>query len=158
MPIAFAFVLVAGMLLGSLLNRNRQVSNVLLPLNKSKYSKVDDIIDYIQYNYVDTVEVTELETTAIKEMLKDLDPHSVYITADEFHAANDELLGSFEGIGISFRIERDTITVINPIPGGPSEKVGLMAGDRIVMIDDTLVAGIGVPHQYICMSVLQIFF
>jgi len=147
LPIAFALVLIVGMLLGSLLNRNKQVSDVFLPLNTSNYSKVDDIIDYIDFNYVDTVRITELETVAVKEMLKELDPHSVYISSDEFHAANDDLLGSFEGIGISFRIEKDTITVINPIPGGPSEKVGLMAGDRIVRIDDTLVAGIGVTNN-----------
>ncbi len=79
-----------------------------------------------------------MESDAIKGMLEVLDPHSSYISAAEFHEVNDPLLGSFEGIGISFRIEKDTITVINPISGGPSEKVGLMAGDRIVNIDDSL--------------------
>ncbi len=146
LPIAFSLVLVAGVYLGAVLTRNN-TENVMLQLNASGSGKVDDIIGYVEENYVDSVNPTELETTAIKEMLKDLDPHSVYITADEFHNANDELLGSFEGIGISFRIERDTITVINPIPGGPSEKVGLMAGDRIVKIDDTLVAGVGVTNN-----------
>ena len=146
LPIAFSLVLIAGIYLGVLLTRNGS-ENVTLQLNTSGEGKVDDIISYIEQNYVDTVDHTKLETTAIKEMLKDLDPHSVYITADEFHNTNDELFGSFEGIGISFRIERDTITVINPIPGGPSEKVGLMAGDRIVLIDDTLVAGVGVTNN-----------
>jgi carboxyl-terminal processing protease len=147
LPIAFSVVLIAGMLLGSLLNRNNPVHHIISPNNKSNYGKVDDIIDYIEYNYVDTVKPTDLETTAIKEMLKELDPHSQYITVEEFHAVNDDLLGSFEGIGISFRIEKDTITVISPIPGGPSEKVGLMAGDRIVKIEDTLVAGTGITNN-----------
>ncbi|RLD41831.1 MAG: hypothetical protein DRI88_12220 [Bacteroidetes bacterium] len=146
LPIAFSLVLVAGVYLGTVLTRNNS-ENVMLQLNTSGSGKVDEIIGYIEQNYVDTVNYVALETTAIKEMMKDLDPHSVYITADEFHSTNDDLLGSFEGIGISFRIERDTITVINPIPGGPSEKVGLMAGDRIVMIDDTLVAGVGVTNN-----------
>ena len=147
LPIAFAVVLIAGMLLGSILNRNNPVHHIISPNNKSNYGKVDDIIDYIDQNYVDTVNSTDLETTAITEMLKELDPHSSYITVEEFHSVNDDLLGSFEGIGISFRIEKDTITVISPIPGGPSEKVGLMAGDRIVMIEDTLVAGIGITNN-----------
>jgi carboxyl-terminal processing protease len=147
LPIAFSIVLIAGIVLGSLLNRNNPIHHVISPPDRSNYGKVDDIIDYIEYNYVDTVKPTDLETTAIKEMLKELDPHSQYITVEEFHAVNDDLLGSFEGIGISFRIEKDTITVISPIPGGPSEKVGLMAGDRIVKIEDTLVAGTGITNN-----------
>lgn len=111
----------------------------MFPLGNSSYNKVDDIFNYIVSDYVDTVDLEEMETDAIKGMLEVLDPHSQYITSDEFNMVNDPLLGSFEGIGISFRIEKDTIMVINPIAGGPSEKVGLMAGDRIVKIDDTLV-------------------
>ena len=147
LPIAFSIVLIAGMLLGSLMNQNQVVNKSLFPLGNSSYSKMDDLLDYIDRNYVDTIEKSELETDAIKSMLEDLDPHSSYITAEEFHTVNDPLLGSFEGIGISFRIEKDTITVINPIPGGPSIKVGLMAGDRIVDIEDTLVAGIGIKNE-----------
>lgn len=137
LPIAFALVLIAGMWLGSLLNRNPSFGKALFPLSGSSYNKLDDIFNYIVNDYVDSVNLEEMETDAIKGMLEVLDPHSQYITAKEFHEVNDPLLGSFEGIGISFRIEKDTITVINPIAGGPSEKVGLMAGDRIVMIDDS---------------------
>jgi len=147
LPIAFSVVLIAGMLLGSLMNQKQVVNNSLFPIGNSSYSKMDDLLDYIDRNYVDTIEKSELETDAIKSMLEDLDPHSSYITAEEFHTVNDPLLGSFEGIGISFRIEKDTITVINPIPGGPSIKVGLMAGDRIVNIEDTLVAGVGIKNE-----------
>jgi carboxyl-terminal processing protease len=147
LPIAFAVVLIAGLMLGSLMNQQQVVNKSLFPLGGSSYSKMDDVLDYIDRNYVDTIDKSELETDAIKSMLEDLDPHSSYITAEEFHTVNDPLLGSFEGIGISFRIEKDTITVINPIPGGPSIKVGLMAGDRIVKINDTLVAGIGVKNE-----------
>ncbi len=143
LPIAFSLVLIAGIWLGSMLNQGGHSSEQsFFPIKKSTYHKVDDVFDYIVRDYVDTVDVDELESKAIKGMLERLDPHSQYISAKEFHTVNDPLLGSFEGIGISFRIEKDTITVINPIAGGPSEKVGLMAGDRIVRIEDTLVIGI----------------
>ena len=143
MPIAFASVLIIGMWLGSLLDSNNQMAGTF----NNSYNKLSDILDYIVQDYVDTVDIVDLETKAVRAMLKELDPHSIYITEAEFHDVNDPLLGSFEGIGISFRIEKDTITVINPIPGGPSEKVGLMAGDRIVKVDDTLVAGIGIKNN-----------
>ncbi len=142
LPIAFALVLITGILLGSLISgdNNDVFTNVLHKANNKK-CKVDNIIHYIDNNYVDSVKTTELQTDAIKGMLNDLDPHSAYITSNEFHEINDPLMGSFEGIGIQFRIEEDTIMVINTIPGGPSEKVGLMAGDRIVKINDTLEVG-----------------
>ncbi|HEY9113863.1 MAG TPA: S41 family peptidase [Bacteroidales bacterium] len=147
LPIAFALVLIAGMVIGSFLNRTQPIQNMLLPAGHSSSNKVQNIIDYIVTDYVDTVDITEMETDAIRGMLDDLDPHSSYISVEDFHEVNDPLMGSFEGIGIAFRIEKDSITVINTIPGGPSEKVGLMAGDRIVMIDDTLVAGIGINNN-----------
>lgn len=147
LPIAFSLVLIAGMWFGSLLVGNKQINNSLLPIGNNSYNKLGDVLEYIIQDYVDTVEHTGMETVAIRGMLKELDPHSNYITKEEFNDVNDPLLGSFEGIGISFRIEKDTITVINTIPGGPSEKVGLMAGDRIVKVDDTIIAGIGITNN-----------
>ncbi len=147
LPIAFSIVLIIGIWIGSLLVSNNQGAKSLLPLGSNKYNKTGDILDYIIQDYVDTVNRESLENDAIRGLLEELDPHSMYISREEFNEVNDPLLGSFEGIGISFRIQKDTITVINPIPGGPSEKVGLMAGDRIVMVDDTLVAGIGITNN-----------
>ncbi len=138
LPIAFAVVLVIGLWLGSILDTGHSQRNKIFPIGNSSYNKVNDIFDYIVRDYVDTVDMDAMESDAIKGMLEVLDPHSSYISSAEFHEVNDPLLGSFEGIGISFRIEKDTITVINPISKGPSEKVGLMAGDRIVNIDDSL--------------------
>lgn len=146
LPIVFAIVLIAGIMIGSYLNSDRSNSGNLIP-GYPKINKIDNILDYIEHDYVDSVNRADLEKDAINSMLEELDPHSSYITAEEFHQINDPLMGSFEGIGISFRIERDSITVINTIPGGPSEKVGLMAGDRIVMVDDTLIAGVGVTNN-----------
>lgn len=146
LPIAFSLVLIAGLWLGSNMNTNNNINNGILNINNHSYNKISDVIDFINEDYVDTVDIDNLQDIAIESLLKELDPHSIYITKEEFNSVNDPLLGSFEGIGISFRIEKDTITVINTIPGGPSEKVGLMAGDRIVMVDDSLIAGIGINN------------
>ena len=94
--------------------------------------------------YVDSVNLNDLTEKAIVEMLKNLDPHSVYISAKDVKEMNEPLNGNFEGIGIQFNILRDSIIVIEPIPGGPSEKVGLRAGDRIVKIDNEKVTGISI--------------
>lgn len=147
LPVAFSLVLIIGIWLGTQLGNSNNTSTQILNLGTNSYNKVGDILDYIVQDYVDTVDFTELENDAIVGMLEELDPHSMYISKEEFNQVNDPLMGSFEGIGISFRIEKDTITVINPIPGGPSEKVGLMAGDRIVKVDDSLVAGIGITNN-----------
>jgi carboxyl-terminal processing protease len=149
LPIVLALVLVSGIILGFLL-QSKTVQQQGIPFTAGygpAYHKVDEIIRYIDNNYVDSVNQEHLETDAIKGMLNDLDPHSAYITADEFNEINDPLRGSFQGIGISFRIEKDTIMVVNPIPGGPSEKVGIMAGDRIVKVNDTLVAGVHITNN-----------
>ncbi len=97
--------------------------------------------------YVDSVNTDKLVETAIVAMLKELDPHSVYISKEEVAKMNEPLEGSFDGVGIQFNILDDTLLVVNPIPGGPSEKLGIRAGDRIIFIDDTLVAGIGLKNS-----------
>ena len=103
-------------------------------------SKFDEVMWYVGNDYVETPDATGLQDEAIAAMMEKLDPHSAYISLDEFNELNDPLLGSFDGIGVQFRLEKDTIAVVNVIKGGPSEKVGLLAGDRIVYVDDTLVA------------------
>jgi len=146
LPLIFSVVLVVGMIMGALLNKSRSVQNAIFPMSGSYSSKLDKILKYIEADYVDSVDRKELEKDAIDGMLEDLDPHSAYIPAKDFHEINDPLMGSFEGIGISFRIEKDTIMVINTIPGGPSEKVGLMGGDRIVKVNDSVIAGKGITN------------
>jgi carboxyl-terminal processing protease len=94
--------------------------------------------------YVDSVDQNRLVEHAIVEMLKELDPHSVYISKDEVEAMNEPLRGNFEGIGVQFNLMDDTIYIISPISGGPSERVGIMAGDRIVKINGEVVAGTGI--------------
>ena len=142
-PIILALTLIAGIYLGSRLIRvsaiNQRPISILQP---TRYHKVNDVIQYVLQDYVDPVDKEVLEKDAIAGMLKNLDPHSQFITAEDFGDVNDPLLGAFEGIGIQFRMERDSCTVIQTIVGGPSERAGLMAGDRIVMVDDSLVAGV----------------
>lgn len=148
LPLAFAVVLAGGILLGNRLTRvtGNKADNILF-LKPENHDKLSEIINYIQQDYVDSVNRNELTENAINGILEQLDPHSQYIPAADFHEVNDPLNGNFEGIGIQFRIEKDTIMVVQTIPGGPSERAGLRAGDRIVMINDTLMAGIQVENR-----------
>lgn len=143
LPIWFALVLTGGIILGLFL-ASRTGNFNLLPSGKDK---IKEVISYVEDNYVDTISQKVLEEKAIAGLLEKLDPHSVYISAEEFHDANDPLLGSFEGIGVQFRIESDTVTVINPVSGGPSEKLGVRAGDRIVKVDGKNIAGIKITNN-----------
>jgi carboxyl-terminal processing protease len=109
--------------------------------------KFSQILNWIDKYYVDTVNKSDLVEKAIVEMLQNLDPHSTYLTKEEVKAMSEPLQGNFEGIGISFNILNDTIFVINPIPNGPSERVGIMAGDRIIKIEGQSVAGVGIKNS-----------
>lgn len=148
MPIVFALIFVAGMYLGariisgSLSGGNKN----LLSIGLGKYDKLKEVLKYIQENYVDSLSKEKLTDEAISSLLEKLDPHSAYITAAEFNDVNDPLLGSFDGIGVEFRVQRDTITVINVVAGGPSEEIGVLAGDRIVKVDGKNVAGIKITN------------
>lgn len=137
-PLYFVIAVAMGMLLVLLINKGEQKPKVLKVNGGSKF---DEVMYYIEDNYVDTVDLNKMETDAIVAMIDELDPHSNYISVEEFNEVNDPLLGSFEGIGVQFRLEKDTITVVQVIKGGPSEKVGIMAGDRFIYVDDTIVAG-----------------
>lgn len=109
--------------------------------------KLEALLNMINYAYVDSVDQGKITDDAIRLLLKELDPHSVYIPSDELKQANEQLVGKFEGVGIQFNIVDDTIMVSQTISGGPSEKLGIRAGDRIVMINDTIVAGIGIKNN-----------
>ncbi|MCF0185913.1 MAG: S41 family peptidase [Bacteroidaceae bacterium] len=99
--------------------------------------------------YVDSVNEEKLVEDAIRGMLKELDPHSSYSTAAEVKKLNEPLIGNFEGIGVQFNLVEDTLMVIQPVSKGPSEKVGIMAGDRIVHVNDTAIAGVKMPQEEI---------
>ena len=99
--------------------------------------------------YVEDVDDEKLVEDAIKGMLEELDPHSTYLTAEENDKSNETLMGSFEGIGVQFNMIEDTLFIVQPIPDGPSEKVGIMAGDRIVTVNDTAIAGVKMSQESI---------
>lgn len=112
--------------------------------NQLKFGRMLRLLDGY---YVDTVNVDKLTEDAIVKVLSELDPHSVYISREEVEKMNEPLKGNFEGIGISFNIFKDTLLVTTTIPGGPSEKVGLQAGDRIVEVDGNNIAGTGLKNS-----------
>lgn len=109
--------------------------------------KFEALLHCINYAYVDSTDDSELTENAIVAVLKELDPHSVYIPKDELKKMNEPLVGNFEGIGIQFNILHDTLMVVSPISGGPSEKVGLRAGDKIIEVDGENIAGIGLQNS-----------
>lgn len=102
---------------------------------------VDEILRFIQARYVDKISFEDLNEKTIRGLLSQLDPHSVYISKEELQSVNDEMNGDFEGVGIEFMLVRDTISVVSTIFGGPSEKAGVLAGDQIIYVNDTLVSG-----------------
>ncbi|WP_438589914.1 S41 family peptidase [Duncaniella muris] len=133
MPLAIAVALVAGMWIGKSFFNNSARWN--------SRSKLDTILEIIDRSYVDDVDPDSLLEASFAGLLSHLDPHSVYIPAADLQNVNEELSGSFSGIGISFNLLNDSINVLEVISGGPSEKAGLLAGDKIVSINDTIVAG-----------------
>lgn len=103
--------------------------------------KIDAVLNYVRESYVDTVNMRQLVEDALPNIIHELDPHSEYITAAQMKRVNEDLEGHFSGIGVSFYVLRDTIVVTSIVPGGPSEAAGIMPWDRIVMVDDSLIAG-----------------
>ena len=139
MPVIVAVSIVTGILIGTFY-ANHFSGNKLGIINTSS-NKLNALLRIIDDQYVDTVNMGELVEDAMPQILGELDPHSSYIPAKDLEAVNSDLKGSFSGIGIQFTIQQDTIHVNNVIQGGPSEKVGLMAGDRIIEVDDSAFVG-----------------
>ena len=117
------------------------------PSERSTSQKFDEVMDNILRFYVDPVNGKELTEEAIIAMLEKLDPHSTYIPAEELNEAQSTINGSFVGIGIRFQIMKDTLHVVATIPGGPSEKLGILPGDQIIAVDAVNIAGIGLKNQ-----------
>ena len=132
-PLIIAISVVIGILLGTLYAHH--FSGNRLSIINTNSNKLNDLLHIIDDQYVDTVDLSNLVERAMPEILGELDPHSIYIPAQKSQEATDELAGSFSGIGVQFTIRQDTIYINNVIKGGPSEKVGLLAGDRIVKVD-----------------------
>ncbi|GAB3194274.1 carboxyl-terminal processing protease [Pontibacter aydingkolensis] len=144
LPLFIALALVVGVLIGAT-TFSPSTNN---PQGTAKsYLKFRDILSYIDRDYVDTVDIEELSDYAIAKMLEKLDPHTSYIPADQMAMARSYLEGDFEGIGVEFNIFKDTIYVITPLSGGPSEAAGILAGDKIIKVDGETVAGININNE-----------
>ncbi|HLF15740.1 MAG TPA: PDZ domain-containing protein, partial [Bacteroidota bacterium] len=132
-----SILLAVALLLGTQINSVFSGDNIFDQLNKFK-----DVLSLAEKFYVDDVDTKKLVESAIAGMLRDLDPHSVYIPAKDVPKITEDFKGSFEGIGVEFEVRNDTLRVVTPVPGGPSEALGILAGDKIVKIDDSSAVGI----------------
>ena len=140
LPLLLAVMVAIGMLIGARFQPGQ-------PKSTDSASKFSEILNYIKTSYVDTVNTGMLTDDAIRAVMTELDPHSDYIPASTFQTVNQEMQGDFEGIGVEFNILNDTIMVVAPISGGPSEQLGIMSGDKIVKIENKNVAGIGITNN-----------
>jgi carboxyl-terminal processing protease len=141
LPLVLCIGLAAGIFVGASFNRkgDKEVGK--------EVQKFREVLTQIKESYVDDVNTGQLVDDAIQQMLAKLDPHSAYIKATDKERANEDLRGNFDGIGIEFKIFDDTIVVVSPLSGGPAEAVGILSGDKIIKVDSTVVAGIGVTSE-----------
>lgn len=139
LPLLLSLALITGLYAGNFF-ASRKVAQTKYIVYRGN-EKINQVLHYIQSEYVDSISEEQLSEAAIIAMIDSLDPHSVYIPARELTALNEPLEGSFSGIGIQFNMNNDTIVIIKTIANGPSEKTGLLAGDRIIKIEDSIVAG-----------------
>ncbi len=140
-------LIVLALLVGVYIGQRSSSINFLRALQSYQFSKVDRLVSLIDQQYVDSVDTKKLIEEAIPTIVNELDPHSVYIPAKDLQATNEQLEGSFSGIGVSFNIQKDTVMVISVIAGGPSERIGLLPGDRIVEINDSTFTGDAVSND-----------
>ena len=146
--ILILLTLILGFIAGSYFTNHSAIRSYFV----SPGNKVDVILKIIGQQYVDTVSTVELIEDAIPKIISELDPHSSYIPAKDLEAVNEDIEGHFSGIGVQFNRQEDTIMVVSVISGGPSEKVGLQSGDRIVTINDSIVAGVGITDEKVVKS------
>ncbi|MFR9166431.1 MAG: S41 family peptidase [Dysgonomonas sp.] len=141
LPLWIAFGIAIGILIGNIFANFNSRHSLF-----NRGNKLEAILEYISDSYVDTVNVQELVERSIPDLVSGLDPHSVYISAKAMEMG-DELEDNFSGIGVQFILQKDTIVVVSIIKGGPSEAAGVMAGDRIVYVNDSLFAGEGITND-----------
>ena len=136
-PIIYSLILIVGVYLGQ----------YYITPNEKEEGKIDSIIRLIEVNYVDGFDVEQHEEAILKSIMKELDPHSNYFTKKEQTYSEEDMQGSFSGVGIEFNIIKDSLVVVSPISGGPSERLGILSGDRIVEVDGKNIASVGLTNQ-----------
>ncbi|MCG8309971.1 MAG: S41 family peptidase [Cytophagales bacterium] len=143
LPIILTIGIAAGIMIGATFAGPEQTASNFL----KSVLKFREVMTLIDRSYVEDVNTDEMVEIAVAKMLENLDPHTIYVSAKDVELSNSDLKKDFEGVGIEFNIFRDTIVVLAPLSGGPSEKVGLLAGDKIVTVDGEIVAGIGITNR-----------
>ena len=139
-PVIYSLLIIIGVIIGSIL---RPTTN-----NKSaEDNKINSILKLINTHYVDTLNIQNFNDKTINAVLNELDPHSNYINARKLKNIEEDMQGSFSGIGVQFNIIQDSIVVISPISGGPSKKLGIQSGDRIVIVDGEDVASVNIQNE-----------
>lgn len=143
-PLLLAVFMAVGLLLGSFLNFPDDKRGML---SSSKKTKLNKLMDFIESEYIDDVDADSIVDLTVNSILEKLDPHSVYIDKSEMEAVAQSMKGDFVGIGVNFYMYKDSVAVIKPIPGGPSEKAGIKSGDRILYADNTQLYGRKLPND-----------
>jgi len=144
-PFLILFIFTIGMYLGKYLSNTPEY--IQLSSSSSEFPKLVELLSFLEYNYVDELDLDSLQEAIISNTLESLDPHSSYIDVDDMQSITEGMQGNFEGIGVEFQIQHDTIVVVSPISGGPSEQAGIRSGDRIVKVDTLNVAGVGFTNS-----------
>jgi carboxyl-terminal processing protease len=139
-PLIVAVSILIGIFVGRTFNS--QPTEIHASGGDKPYGKLDMIVRMIDKSYVDTVDTKQMVEDAIPSLIKKLDPHTVYIPSEDFEGVNEGLRGNFGGIGVQFIMHKDTVAVVKVVPNGPSQKAGIIDGDRIVKVNDTLIAGL----------------
>ncbi len=144
--ITIAFLLV-GFLIGNSVGSKAKAQQINWARLLAPQSKVDQLLQMMNSNYVDAIDVDSITEEVMEVLVEKLDPHSAYIPKKDLELVNSELSASFSGIGVQFNIQNDTVCIVAVIPGGPSEGVGVLAGDKIVFVDDSVFTGKGMNNE-----------
>ncbi len=144
-PLIIIISIAAGIILGNMLKNKNQP--VFYPMALNKANKLTTILQLIEDGYVDSVNTDEIIEKTIPQLLENLDPHTAYIPARYMQEVEEEMRGNFSGIGVQFSIQEDTVRVVEVISGGPSSKVGILPGDRIVSVNDSVIAGVNINNN-----------
>src|SRR6056297_2813657 len=147
LPFLMAVAVAVGVYIGSDLSQMEKGSPIFQRDHTSSTNKISQIINFVEQHYVDTVDKGNIIDKTIQEMLQQLDPHSYYISTEELRQYTEPLEGNFDGIGVEFTIQHDTVFVVTPLEGGPSEALGIMSGDRIVSVEGENIAGTGITNR-----------
>ena len=151
-PLVLAVGIVLGILLGQFVGRNKVESQIRTLISRGGLNTTNKIMQtcmLVEHQFVESISIDSLSELVIPLMMKELDPHSVYIPAREMQQVNEPLEGEFDGVGVTFNAATDTVVVLSVIPNGPSAKAGIVAGDRIIEINDSIVAGRKIPQNNI---------